>query len=82
MFRTIFQITNKSTEQNNFHFIINVSFHQRPYKVQCLQVQPDMEELTENAEEGGDEAESKQSEVKLGKLQYKVNISIIILCNY
>lgn len=35
-------------------------------------VQPDMEELTENAEEGGDEAESKQSEVKLGKLQYKL----------
>ncbi|XP_066601438.1 synaptotagmin 1-like isoform X1 [Prorops nasuta] len=34
-------------------------------------VQPDMEELTENAEEP-DEAESKQSEVKLGKLQYKL----------
>ncbi|KAK0073624.1 hypothetical protein PV326_013227, partial [Microctonus aethiopoides] len=33
-------------------------------------VQPDMEELTDNAEEP-DEAESKQSEVKLGKLQYK-----------
>ncbi|XP_066601440.1 synaptotagmin 1-like isoform X3 [Prorops nasuta] len=32
---------------------------------------PDMEELTENAEEP-DEAESKQSEVKLGKLQYKL----------
>lgn len=31
-----------------------------------------MEELTENAEEGGDEAESKHSEVKLGKLQFKV----------
>lgn len=30
-----------------------------------------MEELTDNAEEP-DEAESKQSEVKLGKLQYKV----------
>ncbi|XP_053989744.1 synaptotagmin 1 isoform X2 [Hylaeus volcanicus] len=32
---------------------------------------PDMEELTDNAEEP-DEAESKQSEVKLGKLQYKL----------
>lgn len=43
-----------------------------------------MEELTDNAEEP-DEAESKQSEVKLGKLQYKVkfffSISIIILGN-
>lgn len=37
-----------------------------------LQVQPDMEELTENAEEP-DEGESKQSEQKLGKLKYKVN---------
>ena len=37
-----------------------------------LQVQPDMEELTDNAEEP-DEAESKQSEVKLGRLQYKVS---------
>lgn len=34
-------------------------------------VQPDMDELTDNAEEP-DEAESKQSEVKLGKLQYKL----------
>lgn len=34
-----------------------------------------MEELTDNAEEP-DEAESKQSEVKLGKLQYKVRIVI------
>lgn len=34
-----------------------------------------MEELTDNAEEP-DEAESKQSEVKLGKLQYKVYIVI------
>ncbi|XP_014215359.1 synaptotagmin 1-like isoform X1 [Copidosoma floridanum] len=34
-------------------------------------VQPDMEELTENAEEP-DEAESKQSEVKLGRLQFKL----------
>lgn len=34
-----------------------------------------MEELTDNAEEP-DEAESKQSEVKLGKLQYKVHIVI------
>lgn len=37
-----------------------------------LQVQPDMEELTENAEEP-DEGESKQSEQKLGKLKYKVS---------
>ncbi|XP_063240457.1 synaptotagmin 1 isoform X2 [Bacillus rossius redtenbacheri] len=34
-------------------------------------VQPDMEELTENQEEP-DEAESKQSEQKLGRLQYKL----------
>ncbi|XP_065342254.1 synaptotagmin 1 isoform X2 [Cloeon dipterum] len=33
---------------------------------------PDMEELTENAEDGADEGESKQSEVKLGRLQYKL----------
>ncbi|XP_043277016.1 synaptotagmin 1 isoform X2 [Venturia canescens] len=32
---------------------------------------PDMEELTDNAEEP-DEAESKQSEVKLGRIQYKL----------
>ncbi|KAJ8681252.1 hypothetical protein QAD02_017039 [Eretmocerus hayati] len=32
---------------------------------------PDMEELTDNAEEP-DEAESKQSEVKLGRLQFKL----------
>jgi synaptotagmin-1 len=43
-----------------------------------LQVQPDMEELTENAEDGADEGESKQSEVKLGKLQYKVSTRIKI----
>lgn len=34
-------------------------------------VQPDMEELTDNAEEP-DEAESKKSEEKLGRLQYKL----------
>lgn len=34
-----------------------------------------MDELTENAEEP-DEGESKQSEIKLGKLQYKVNTYI------
>lgn len=34
-----------------------------------------MEELTENAEEGEDEG-SKQSEQKLGKLQYKVSYSL------
>lgn len=37
-----------------------------------MQVQPDMEELTENAEDQADEGESKQSEQKLGKLQYKL----------
>lgn len=42
-----------------------------PIYVKLCQVQPDMEELTENAEEP-DEGESKQSEQKLGKLQYKV----------
>uniref|UniRef100_A0A1B0CZ97 C2 domain-containing protein n=1 Tax=Phlebotomus papatasi TaxID=29031 RepID=A0A1B0CZ97_PHLPP len=36
-----------------------------------ITVQPDMEELTENAEEP-DEGESKQSEQKLGKLNYKL----------
>lgn len=35
-------------------------------------VQPDMEELTENAEDIAEEGDSKQSEVKLGKLQYKL----------
>lgn len=36
-----------------------------------------MEELTENAEEP-DEGESKHSEQKLGKLQYKVFIELLI----
>lgn len=40
-----------------------------------------MEELTDNAEEP-DEAESKQSEVKLGKLQYKVQIVIYRIFNF
>lgn len=40
-----------------------------------------MEELTDNAEEP-DEAESKQSEVKLGKLQYKVRIFRIYNAQY
>ncbi|CAD1475908.1 unnamed protein product, partial [Heterotrigona itama] len=39
--------------------------------LRSVKVQPDMEELTDNAEEP-DEGESKQSEVKLGKLQYKL----------
>jgi hypothetical protein len=44
-----------------------------------------MEELTENAEDGADEAESKQSEVKLGRLQYKVSSVValhefVVLC--
>uniref|UniRef100_A0A0A9YV49 Synaptotagmin 1 n=1 Tax=Lygus hesperus TaxID=30085 RepID=A0A0A9YV49_LYGHE len=33
---------------------------------------PDMEELTENAEDIAEEGESKQSEQKLGKVQYKL----------
>lgn len=37
----------------------------------CLQVQPDMDELTENAEDIAEEGEKKE-EIKLGKLQYKV----------
>lgn len=41
-----------------------------------FKVQPDMEELTENAEE---DEESKHSEQKLGKLQYKVN-SCVFVC--
>lgn len=40
-----------------------------------------MEELTDNAEEP-DEAESKQSEVKLGKLQYKVHNTYYISAHY
>lgn len=40
-----------------------------------------MEELTDNAEEP-DEAESKQSEVKLGKLQYKVSILFCFIFNW
>ncbi|XP_037090704.1 synaptotagmin 1-like isoform X2 [Pollicipes pollicipes] len=35
-------------------------------------VQPDMEELTENAEDIAEEGESKQSEQKLGRLQFKL----------
>jgi len=45
-----------------------------------IQVQPDMDQLTENAEDGADEAESKQSEVKLGRLQYKVSSILHELC--
>lgn len=37
-----------------------------------------MEELTENAEEP-DEGESKHSEQKLGKLQYKVSIVLVLM---
>lgn len=40
-----------------------------------------MEELTENAEEP-DEGESKQSEQKLGKLQYKVIIGFLEFLNH
>lgn len=46
-----------------------------------VQVQPDMEELTENAEDIAEEGDSKQSEVKLGKLQYKVSITNNSICS-
>ncbi|GAB6024767.1 Arf guanine nucleotide exchange factor syt1 [Chamberlinius hualienensis] len=36
-------------------------------------VQPDMEELNENMEQEQDEADSHQSEVKLGRLQFKLD---------
>uniref|UniRef100_T1JJ35 C2 domain-containing protein n=1 Tax=Strigamia maritima TaxID=126957 RepID=T1JJ35_STRMM len=36
-------------------------------------VQPDMEELQDNMEQEADEQESKQSEVKLGRLQFKLD---------
>lgn len=41
--------------------------------VTLLKVQPDMEELTENAEDIAEEGESKHSEQKLGRLQFKVS---------
>lgn len=41
-----------------------------------FQVQPDMDELTENAEDIAEEGEKKE-EQKLGKLQYKVNTSAL-----
>ena len=44
------------------------------------QVQPDMEELTENVEEVGadDTGDSKEPEKKLGRLQYKVSLPEIL----
>lgn len=38
-------------------------------------VQPDMEELTENAEDIAEDGDKKE-EIKLGKLQYKVSLKI------
>lgn len=40
-----------------------------------------MEELTENAEDIAEEGDSKQAEVKLGKLQYKVTVALENRCN-
>uniref|UniRef100_A0A1B6DYI1 C2 domain-containing protein n=1 Tax=Clastoptera arizonana TaxID=38151 RepID=A0A1B6DYI1_9HEMI len=40
--------------------------------VDLKSVQPDMDELTENAEDIAEEGDSKKEEVKLGKLQYKL----------
>ena len=51
---------------------------QNIYYIVQLQVQPDMEELTENVEDIAEEGESKKSEEKLGRLQYRVNIDIYI----
>ena len=48
----------------------------------AVQVQPDMEELTENAEDIAEEGESKQSEQKLGRLQFKVRIDCPKLHTY
>lgn len=38
-----------------------------------FKVQPDMEELNDNMEENPDEQESAKSEVKLGRLQFKLD---------
>lgn len=38
-----------------------------------FKVQPDTEELTANMEEQADDKESTKSEVKLGKLQFKID---------
>lgn len=37
-----------------------------------FQIQPDMEELTDNAEEIAEEGDSTKDEKKLGRLQFKV----------
>lgn len=60
-----FIILSSISDHNNFSDDASIS------TIINIQVQPDMEELTDNAEEHEDEA-SKVSEQKLGKLQYKV----------
>lgn len=40
-----------------------------------FQIQPDMEELTDNAEEIAEEGDSTKDEKKLGRLQFKVRIT-------
>ena len=50
-------------------------------QISTSQVQPDMEELTDNAEENEEEG-SKQSEQKLGKLQYKVSAKFLSLYQF
>lgn len=46
------------------------------------QVQPDMDELTENVEDIAEEGEKKE-EIKLGRLQYKVScVQVIVNRNY
>lgn len=70
---------------NRYGSFLRFSDHDLVLMCYMVQVQPDMEELTENAEDGADEAESKQSEVKLGRLQYKVSSflhEIHVLYNY
>lgn len=39
-----------------------------------FQIQPDMEELTDNAEEIAEEGDSTKDEKKLGRLQFKVYV--------
>lgn len=48
------------------------------YLISCMQVQPDMEELTENVEEP-EEVEEKAPIQKLGKLQYRVSQPVLSL---
>ena len=60
--------------------IILVEINTKNCYVYASQVQPDMEELTENVEEVGadDAGDSKEPEKKLGRLQYKVSLPEIL----